>query len=232
MVYGIGMHAYGSVSKNTVFAGNLYMIPQKLSFTLCRRLMPFLVTNRCHSSNQLILPMKNLIACFILLFATASLTQAQDTKPIASPKVTVESPDRSIKVVYGQPSKKGRVIFGADGSASLEKYGKVWRTGANEATEVTFKNDVMFGGKMVKAGTYTLFTIPNEKEWSVILNSTLGQWGAYDYEKIKGSDVAMITVPVSATKTSIEKLTITPANSSIAIAWDTVTISIPVMKHG
>ncbi|CAN5646864.1 hypothetical protein BH09BAC4_BH09BAC4_16310 [soil metagenome] len=176
--------------------------------------------------------MKNLLVAFTFLLAMVSLVQAQDKKAPASPKVTVESPDKNIKIVYGQPAKKGRVIFGAEGSNSLEKYGKVWRTGANEATEVTFKSDVMFGDKMVKAGTYTLFTIPGEKEWSVLLNSTLGQWGAYDYDKIKGTDVAMIKVPVSSTKTPIEKLTITPSNNSIAIAWDNVTVSVPVMKHG
>ena len=176
--------------------------------------------------------MKNLLAVFAFLFALVSVVQAQDKKAPASPKVTAESPDKNIKVIYGQPSKKGRVVFGADGSSSLEKYGKVWRTGANEATEITFKNDVMFGGKMVKAGTYTLFTIPGEKEWSVLLNSTLGQWGAYEYEKIKGADVAMVKVPVSMNKTPIEKLTITPSNSSIAIAWDNMTVSVPVMKHG
>ena len=176
--------------------------------------------------------MKNLVATFTFLFAMVSLVQAQDKKAPASPKITVESPDKNIQVVYGQPSKKGRVIFGPEGSASLEKYGKVWRTGANNATEVTFKNDVMFGGKMVKAGTYTLYTIPGEKEWSVILNSTLSQWGAFDYDKIKSSDVAMVKVPVSMNKTPIEKMTITPANNSIAIAWDTMTVSVPVMKHG
>lgn len=173
--------------------------------------------------------MKNLFLAIALLFTAVSVTQAQDKKPPMSPRITAESPDKNIKVMYGQPSKRGRVVFG---DAGLEKYGKVWRTGANEATEVTFKNDVMFGGKMVKAGTYTLFTIPGEKEWSVLLNSTLGQWGAYDYEKIKGTDVAMVKVPVSMSKTSMEKLTITPANSSIAIAWDTMMVSVPVMKHG
>ncbi|GAB4026482.1 DUF2911 domain-containing protein [Spirosoma koreense] len=176
--------------------------------------------------------MKKLLFVVALLLTTVSLTQAQDQKAPASPKITAESPDKNIKIVYGQPAKRGRVIFGAEGSSSLEKFGKVWRTGANEATEITFKNDVMFGGKHVKAGTYTLFTIPGEKEWSVILNSTLGQWGAYDYDKIKGTDVATVKVPVSMNKTPIEKLTITPANSSIAIAWDNMTVSVPIMKHG
>ena len=171
--------------------------------------------------------MKNLLFAIALLFSMVSVTQAQDKKPPMSPRLTVESPDKNIKVMYGQPSKKDRDVFG-----KLVPYGKVWRTGANEATEVTFKSDVMFGGKMVKAGSYALFTIPGEKEWTVILNSTLGEWGAFGYEKIKDKDVASIKVPVSMNKTPIEKLTITPANSSIAIAWDNMTVSVPVVKHG
>lgn len=173
--------------------------------------------------------MKNYLLIIALLFTTVSMSQAQDKKPPMSPRITAESPDKNIKVMYGQPSKRNRVVFGESG---MEKYGKVWRTGANEATEVTFKNDVMFGGKMVKAGTYTLFTIPGEKEWSVLLNSTLGEWGAYGYDKIKDKDVAMVKVPVSMNKTPVEKLTITPANNSIAIAWDTMTVSVPVTKNG
>lgn len=170
-----------------------------------------------------------LVAAFLMTMV--SFVQAQEKAP-SSPKVTVESPDKNIKVVYGQPSKRGRVIFGPEGSSSLEKFGKVWRTGANEATEVTFKNNVMIGDKMVKAGTYTLFTIPGEKEWSVIINGTLGQWGAYDYEKTKATDVAIVKVPVSINKAPVEKLTITPTNSTITVAWDNMTISIPVMNHG
>src|SRR5829696_3874612 len=115
----------------------------------------------------------------LLFLSTVVLTVlsacAQDRK---SPHETVEGKD--VKVTYGRPYKKGRVIFGG-----LEKYGKVWRTGADEATEITFANDVNFGGKRVKAGTYTLFTIPDRNQWTVILNSQLGQWGAYDYEKYK-----------------------------------------------
>ncbi|WP_461141362.1 DUF2911 domain-containing protein [Spirosoma pomorum] len=174
--------------------------------------------------------MKNLLVLLALFVSVVSV--AQTRKQPMSPRITAESPDKNIKVVYGQPSRKGRVVFGPEGSPSLEKFGRVWRTGANEATEITFQNDVMFGGKMVKAGTYTMFTIPGEKEWSVILNSTLGEWGAFNYDKIKGADVASVKVPVSMSKTPIEKLTITPANNSLAIAWDNMTVSVPVMKHG
>jgi len=88
------------------------------------------------------------------------------SQPPKSPKITVEGKD--IKVVYGQPSKKGRVIFG-----ELVPYGQVWRTGANEATEITFAKPAHFAGKDIAAGTYSFFTIPNENEWTVILNSEL-----------------------------------------------------------
>ena len=87
-----------------------------------------------------------------------------------SPHETVEGDN--IKVSYGRPYKKGREVFGG-----LEKYGKVWRTGADEATEITFTKDGTFGGKPVKAGTYTLFTIPEKDKWTVILNSQLGTVG-------------------------------------------------------
>ncbi|MEZ0611314.1 DUF2911 domain-containing protein [Fibrella sp. WM1] len=175
--------------------------------------------------------MKRLVA---FLFVLSALTMGYGTASAQmnnrkSPHITAESPDKSIKVVYGQPAKKGRVVFGPDG---LEKYGKPWRTGADEATEITFKNDVMFGGKMVKAGTYTLVTFPDTKEWGVVLNSQLGQWGAYDYDKFKEKNVVEVKVPVSMNKTPIEKLTITPSNKSLTIAWDNMTVSVPVMAHG
>ena len=143
-------------------------------------------------------------------------------QPPASPKASAEGKD--VKVTYGQPSKKGREIFG-----KLVPYGEVWRTGANEATEITFAKDVTVGGKPVKAGTYTLFTIPTENEWTVILNSQLKQWGAYDYGKHKDKDVAQFTVPSSKTSAVVEKLTysFTPEND-LVIAWDDRQISVPI----
>ncbi len=175
--------------------------------------------------------MKHTASLLILLLLAMTVTVgfAQNAK---SPHLTVMSPDKNIQVDYGQPSKRGRVIFGSEGSASLEKYGKPWRTGADAATEITFKNDVMFGGKMVKAGKYTLVTIPNEKEWTVILNSVLGQWGAYDYDKYVAKNVLEVKVPVTMAKTPMEKLTITPTNKSLAIAWDNMAINVPIMNHG
>ena len=124
---------------------------------------------------------------------------------------------------YGRPYKKGRDIFGA-----LEPYGKVYRCGADSATTVTFDKDAMLAGKPVKAGTYTLFVIPNEQSWTIILNSQLGQWGAYDYEKYKDKDVLHADVPVKKLGNIVEQLTISLPASGIVIEWDNVQVSVPV----
>ncbi len=155
----------------------------------------------------------SVISAFVMLTSVAFAQQ--------SPAVSAES--NHVKVTYGQPSKRGRVIFGG-----LEKFGTVWRTGANAATEITFKKDVVFGGKKVKAGTYTLFTKLQEKEWTIILNSELKQWGAYEYEKIKSKNVAEVTVPVKTLKDVVEKLTITTDDKNLTISWDTSSVSVPM----
>lgn len=159
--------------------------------------------------------MKKGLLFVTLMLTISSLTIAQ------SPRAFAES--ANVKVSYGQPSKKGRVVFGG-----LEKFGTVWRTGANEATEVTFKKDVKFGGKSVKAGTYSLFSKLGEKEWTIILNSELKQWGAYGYEKVKDKNVAEVTVPVKSLKDVVEKLTITTDDKILTISWDTTSVAVPM----
>lgn len=151
----------------------------------------------------------------LLVFAIFSSSQVV----AQSPAITSES--ANVKITYGQPSKKGREIFG-----KLVPFGQVWRTGANSATEVTFKKDVNFGGKSVKAGTYSLFTIPNQGDWEVILNSELKQWGAYGYEKVKDKNVTQIKVKSMKTDAEVEKLTITASDSEIKIEWDTTVVKI------
>lgn len=161
---------------------------------------------------------KNLFLVFSLFVAT-TFTFAQNAPQ--SPTITAES--QNVKVVYGQPSKRDREIFG-----KLVPYGEVWRTGANAATEVSFKKDVDFGGAKVKAGTYSLFTIPTKTEWTVILNSELKQWGAYEYEKIKAKNVASVKVKSTTSENSVEKLTINVTDNQINIAWDKTAIQVPL----
>ena len=160
--------------------------------------------------------MKKFLLSSVIVVMAVAISCAQ------SPKASAEG--KGVKVNYGQPSKKGRVIFGG-----LEPYGKVWRAGANNATEITFEKDVKFGGKPIKAGTYTLFATPNEKEWTIILNSELKQWGAFKYEEIKGKDVVHVTVPVKKLDAVVEKLTyrFTDKNA-LVIEWDQTQVTIPI----
>jgi hypothetical protein len=155
----------------------------------------------------------------ILLAGTVSYAQPSHPK---SPHDTVKTKD--ITITYGRPYKKGREIFG-----KLEPYGKVYRCGADEATQITFAKDVTFGGKPVKAGTYTFCAIPNATSWTVILNSKLGQWGAFDYDKYKAQDVVHVDVPVKTLSTPMEQLTMTANGGKVTLAWDTVQIEVPVM---
>lgn len=164
--------------------------------------------------------MKTLMMAAVLGLVITSCN-AQNRK---SPHETVSSDN--VSVTYGRPYAKGRDVFGG-----LEKYGKVWRVGADEATEITFKKDVMFGGTHVKAGTYTLFAIPEEKEWTMILNSELKQWGAYNYEKIKDKNVATLKVPAMEANPKVEQLTISAKDDGLIIAWDDTKVSVPFSMH-
>lgn len=91
-------------------------------------------------------------------------------------------------IAYGSPGAKGRRIFGG-----LVPYGRIWRTGANEATTVTVTRDVLVEGKRLEKGTYSLFTVPKEAEWTLIFSRDDNQWGAYDYDVEE--DVLRLTVP-------------------------------------
>ncbi|HVD97945.1 MAG TPA: DUF2911 domain-containing protein [Cytophagaceae bacterium] len=111
-----------------------------------------------------------------------------------------------ITVNYGRPYKKGRIIFGNHEEEALVPYGKYWRLGANEATEITFNKDVTFGGEPVKAGTYRMYAVPGENNWTVYLNSELGQWGYFEANHEK--DVKKITVAPATTPEIVEQFTI------------------------
>jgi Protein of unknown function (DUF2911) len=175
-----------------------------------------------HSTN--IKVKKNRIMKRMILLSMVSmivvLGACGQQKPVSPHETTT---GKNISVRYGRPYKKGRVIFGG-----LEPYGKVYRCGADSATIVTFAKDAIFAGKPVKAGTYTLFVIPNEQSWTIILNSQLGQWGAYDYDKYKDKDVLHADIPVKMLNSPVEQLTINLPASAMIIEWDIVQVSIPV----
>lgn len=161
---------------------------------------------------------------------SVQVVAAPDTvklQPRPSPLALAQYKDETnyIKIVYSQPFKKGRLVFGG-----LAKWGEVWRTGANEATEITFIRDVKIDGKVCRAGTYTLFTIPNPNRWTVLLNSELGQWGAYSYKPEK--DIMRFEVAAVKNEQVYEALIFqfneTDAGADLTLAWDDVKVTIPL----
>ena len=124
------------------------------------------------------------------------------------------------KVIYGRPQLKGRPL------SSLAPNEKVWRTGANESSEITFYKDATIGGKTIKAGTYTLFTIPGEKEWTIIINSNTNTWGAFSYDQSK--DVARVMAPVTMADNSIEAFAVAfDKEGTLYLGWDKVRVAVP-----
>ena len=128
--------------------------------------------------------------------------------------------DKVAKIVYSRPQLKGRSL------SQLAPNGKVWRTGANEASQITFYKDVTFGGKSVKAGTYSLFTIPGESEWTIIINSATNDWGAFSYSESK--DVARVKASVKKAKSTIEAFSIAMGGGNLSLGWGDVVVSVPV----
>ncbi|MDQ3392996.1 MAG: DUF2911 domain-containing protein [Bacteroidota bacterium] len=177
--------------------------------------------------------MKNKSIFFFFFLATFSClffeSYAQEAlKPRLSPLevVTMKYEDAYVKITYGRPHKRGRDVFGTE----LAPYGAIWRTGANEATEITVTKDIKIAGKKLKAGTYTLFTIPYQDKWTVILNEELGQWGAYNYNAEK--DILRFDVPVQKTETIYEPFTVefeqNHTTTNIIMMWDNVRVSITI----
>lgn len=148
---------------------------------------------------------------------------AQD-KPL-SPKETVKGTidGVAIEVVYSRPSARGRKMIG-----EKEPFGTVWRTGANEATTIEFSKAVKIEGKDLPAGKYTLFTIPNEKEWTIIFNKEMGQWGAYKYEETKSKDALKVTVQAGKTASFVETFTIAVEKDNVSLKWENTAVAFKV----
>jgi hypothetical protein len=129
------------------------------------------------------------LALLLTLTALPALAQRGDDADRASKngKTTGTLDGVAVTVEYGRPNVKERKIWGG-----LVPYDKVWRTGANEATTISFDKAVTIEGEPLPAGTYSLFTIPTEGDWTVIFNKTAQQWGAYDYDA--GQDALRVSV--------------------------------------
>ena len=140
------------------------------------------------------------LSSFVLFSATISAQEDKSQRPSPPAKVSENVGSTLVTIDYSQPSIKGREIWGG-----LVPYGKVWRTGANEATTFEVSTDVKVEGESLKAGKYGLFTVPSENEWVIIFNSVSDQWGAFSYDESK--DVLRVKVKPEQVADNTEKMT-------------------------
>lgn len=171
--------------------------------------------------------MKKIITFLFFLFVYIGFSQNYKY-PMASPRqvISQQFSVTKISVDYGRPSVRGRKIFG-----ELVPYGKIWRVGANEATNITFEQSVIFGGKPTKIGRYAIFITPEEKEWTVVLNYDADAWGAYSYDP--NENAIEVKIPVQEQKELQESLEISfegisDTKINLVIRWEYSKIEIPI----
>ena len=140
-------------------------------------------------------------------------TQDKKTEPLTA------------RVIYSRPKKEGRPVFGG-----LVEYGKLWRLGANEATEIEFYKPVIIGGKKIAKGRYTLYAIVNEKSWTFIINKETDIWGSFKYSQAK--DVVRLNAPVQSLSEQVESLVMTFEKQdqiiNLVVAWENVKVALPI----
>jgi len=175
--------------------------------------------------------MRKALLFISILVSAAAFAQTTPAPAVKYPRVsqkamlmqTIGTTDMTI--TYSRPGVKGRKVWGA-----LVPYGAVWRTGANEATTIAFSDDVTINGQKLAAGTYSLHTIPGEKEWTLIFNSVANQWGSYSYDQTKD---ALRVKAVPATASFVEWLTfevpvLSTDQATVAIRWENVAVPFTV----
>src|SRR5687768_10714556 len=163
-------------------------------------------------------------AACCMLFADAQ----QIKTPAPSPTQTIKQDFgiSTIELTYSRPNMRGRTIFG-----DLVPYGKLWRTGANAATRITFADDVSVGGVAVKAGEYALYTIPNENEWEIILNKGVNNGGLNGYkteEDVTRFKVKPVKLPAPAETFTMEFAEIRPSSTELQLKWENTAVKIPI----
>ncbi|MEQ8624144.1 MAG: DUF2911 domain-containing protein [Vicingaceae bacterium] len=165
----------------------------------------------------------NLLLIGFLILGGLQLSAQEDKSDRPSPPRTEEGKigDAMVTIEYSSPSVKGREIFGG-----LEKFGKVWRAGANEATTIEFSQDVMINGEELPAGKYAFFVTPKkEGDWTIYFNTEAKQWGAYKKDDSKD---ALVTEASTSEIDNVEMLTYTIEDNMIHLDWATTRLSFEV----
>jgi hypothetical protein len=170
------------------------------------------------------MPRRNLFFTLVFL-ASSALLCAQEARISPHEKAEVELKGHSITISYGSPRIRGRKIMG-----QLVPYGQVWRTGADEATSLKTTADLDIGGTHVPAGSYTLYTLPSDGTWKLIINKQTGQWGT-EYDE--SQDFARIDLAKSALAKPQEEFTMkfeksSPDSATLVLEWETTKLTVPV----
>ncbi|HET9180695.1 MAG TPA: DUF2911 domain-containing protein [Candidatus Angelobacter sp.] len=168
------------------------------------------------------------VSLLCVCFATATMAQQQEDKskrpsPPGQAQVTLKG--QTITIDYSRPFMRGRKIMGG-----LVPYGKVWRTGANEATTLTTPVDLNIGGTKVPAGKYTLWTLPSAGTWKLIINKQTGQWGT-DYDPKQ--DLARVDMQKTSLSAPVQEFTMSfnkksDDSADLVMQWETTNVSIPI----
>jgi len=171
--------------------------------------------------------MKRFLFTSVILIAafTLAMAQGQDKSKRPSPPRTAEGSidGTKVKIDYSAPSAKGRKMLGG-----TEPYGKVWRTGANEATIFEIDKAIQVEGQALPAGKYELFTIPGESEWTIIFQKHRGQWGAYDYKEAE--DVLRVKVKAGKTPAFVETFAIAMDKNQVTLQWENTLVAFGIKK--
>ena len=169
------------------------------------------------------------VAVVIAILAVGISAQEQQKAPLSPPGTTSVKFDdgKTVTIDYSRPSMRSRKIFGG-----LVPYGQVWRTGANAATTLKTDLNLTIGGAAVPAGTYTLFTIPTESGWKLIINKATGEWGT-DYDEKQ--DLARVDMKVASNATPTEQFTISldktgAGSATLKLDWASTTASVSVSE--
>lgn len=199
------------------------------------------------------IPSRPTLAVLALVASTlaAQPATAQDLHPSRRPSpvgiAKINMGDTYVKITYGRPYMRGREIFGTPepGKTYLVPFGEVWRTGANEATEITTTGPLMIGGQRLEAGTYSIFTVPDADRWQIRFNPELGLDGMNRQDPATGefnpaydetADILRVDAMPRATEQEVDQFTIelrpTPSGADLVLSWERTEVHVPVQPAG
>lgn len=179
-----------------------------------------------NTKNKIMKKIRNVFLAMGVLAASMATAQLKTPQPSPSASITQTVGLIDVKIDYSRPGMKGRTVFGG-----IVPFGEIWRTGANKATAITLPEDVKIGGKDVKAGSYSIFTIPNETEWTIIINNNTELWGAGAYKQEE--DAARFTVKPTKITDAYETFTIdfsdlTSNSAHINLIWENTKVAFKI----